>query len=47
MPASELDLVNGGLLSGWSARSLSARFLALSRKDVSYHARNCVSEKED
>jgi len=47
LPASEADLVNGGLLSGWSARSLAARFTSLTRKDVVFHARNCVSEKKE
>jgi hypothetical protein len=44
LPASELDLVNGGLLSGWSARSLSARFGSVTRKNVAHHQRNCLSE---
>ncbi len=48
LPAGELGLVNGGLLSGWSPRSLAARFTSLSRKDVLFHAKNCASsEKED
>jgi hypothetical protein len=47
LPASELDLLNGGLLSGWSPRSLAARFTSISRKDVAYHAKNCVSEKKE
>lgn len=49
LPASEADLVNGGLLSGWSARSLASRFNTLTRKDVAGHMRNCVvseAEKE-
>jgi hypothetical protein len=47
LPASELDLLNGGLTFGWSARSLAARFSSITRKDVVGHARNCVSEKEE
>ena len=48
LPASELDLLEHGLMYGWSARSLAARFTSLTRRDVAYHARNCVSsEKED
>ena len=44
LPASELDLLNGGLLSSWSARSLAARFTSISRRNVAYHAKNCLSE---
>jgi hypothetical protein len=47
LPASELDLLNGGLLADWSARALAARFTSLTRRDVAYHARNCVSEGEE
>jgi len=42
LPASELDLLNGGLLSGWSPRSLALRFGTLNRTAVAYHQRNCV-----
>ena len=42
LPASELDLVDGGLLSGWSPRSLAGRFNTLTRKDVSAHMSKCV-----
>ena len=44
LPASEADLVNGGLLLGWSARSLAAKFTSISRRNVAYHAKNCLSE---
>lgn len=47
LPVSELDLVNGGLLSGWSPRSLAARFGAITRKDVASHARRCVNERKE
>ena len=47
LPASEADLVNGGLLSGWSARSLAKKFGTINRKDVVFHAKNCVSEKKE
>jgi hypothetical protein len=48
LPASELDLVDGGILSGWSPRSLAARFSSINRKDVANHMQNCVNEsKED
>jgi len=47
LPPSEADLVTAGLLSGWSPRSLAARFSGINRKDVVGHARNCVSEKEE
>jgi len=42
LPASELDLLNGGLLSGWSARSLAARFGSVTRTDIASHQKNCV-----
>jgi hypothetical protein len=42
LPATELDLVEGGILSGWSPRSLAARFKTLTRKDVSAHMCKCV-----
>jgi hypothetical protein len=47
LPASEADLVTAGLLSGWSPRSLAARFEGVTRKDVVRHARNCVNEREE
>jgi hypothetical protein len=48
LPASEADLVTGGLLSGWSPRSLAARFVILTRKDVTAHMRSCVvNDKEE
>ena len=47
LPASEADLVTGGLLSGWSARSLAARFDGINRKDVVGHGRDCVSEEKE
>ncbi len=42
LPASERDLVTGGLRSGWSARSIAPRFGTLNRTAVAYHQRNCV-----
>lgn len=47
LPASELYLVNGGLLAGWSPRSIAARFNGINRCDVQHHSRNCVNEKEE
>ena len=47
LPASELDLVNGGVLSGWSPRSIAARFATISRKDVTAHMSKCVSEEKE
>jgi hypothetical protein len=49
LPTGERDLVNGGLLSGWSPRRLAARFGTLNRRAVAFHAKNCVasSEKEE
>jgi hypothetical protein len=47
LPASEADLLNGGLLAGWSPRSLAARFTSINRKDVVFHAKNCVIEKKE
>jgi hypothetical protein len=47
LPASELDLVDGGILSGWSPRSLAARFSSINRKDVTNHMQNCVSETKE
>ncbi len=47
LPASEADLVNGGLLLGWSPRSIAARFKDINRKAVVYHAKNCVSEAKE
>ncbi len=47
LPASEKDLVNGGALSGWSARSLSLRFNTLTRRDVQAHMRNCISSEKE
>ncbi len=47
LPASEADLVTGGLLSRWSPRSLAGRFETLTRKDVTAHMRSClVNDKE-
>ncbi len=46
LPASERDLITGGLLSGWSARSLSARFASVTRRDVQGHMQ-CVKNKEE
>jgi hypothetical protein len=45
LPAGELELLNGGLLSGWSPRSLAPRFGTLTRKDVAGHMRNCVASE--
>jgi hypothetical protein len=45
LPASELDLLNGGLLAGWSPRSLALRFTSLTRRDVQAHMRNCVASE--
>jgi hypothetical protein len=47
LPAGELGLLNGGLLAGWSPRSLAARFTSISQKNVAHHAKNCVSEKKE
>jgi hypothetical protein len=47
LPAGERDLVNGGLLSGWSPRSVAARFTSVSRKDISRHMMMCVNEQEE
>ncbi len=44
LPSSELQLLEAGLLLGWSARSLASRFGTLNRRAVTYHQRNCVSE---
>ncbi len=44
LPSSELQLLEAGLLLGWSARSLSARFGSVTRKNVAHHQRNCLSE---
>jgi hypothetical protein len=49
LPAGELVLLERGLMYGWSARSLAARFSSLSRRAVVFHQRNCVvseAEKE-
>ncbi len=45
LPSSELDLVNGGLMYGWSARSLAARFGSATKKNVAHHQRNCVASE--
>jgi hypothetical protein len=42
LPSSELQLLEAGLLLGWSARSLSARFGSVTRTDISSHQKNCV-----
>jgi hypothetical protein len=47
LPASERDLVEGGMRSGWSPRRLSARFGTVSRKDVVFHAKFCDSEDKE
>ncbi len=47
LPSSELQLLEAGLLLGWSARSLSARFGSVTRKDITSHARSCVSEARE
>ena len=47
LPASEAELVTAGLLSGWSPRSLAARFEGVTRKDVVRHARHCVNQREE
>ncbi len=38
----ERDLLEGGVLSGWSPRSLAARFGTLTRRDVRRHAERCM-----
>jgi hypothetical protein len=47
LPPSEADLVNGGLSAGWSPRRLAERFNSLSRRDVVFHAKFCVSEESE
>jgi hypothetical protein len=44
LPSSELQLLEAGLLLGWSARSLASRFGTLNRRAVAFHAKNCLSE---
>lgn len=46
LPASEADLVEGGVLSGWSSRSVAARFASINRRDIARHMRNCVVSEE-
>ncbi len=46
LPATELDLLNGGLSFGWSARSLAARFGTVTRRDVQGHMQ-CVKNKAE
>jgi hypothetical protein len=45
LPASERDLLEHGLLYGWSARALAARFGSVTRKKVAHHQRNCVASE--
>ncbi len=45
LPASELDLLEHGLMYGWSPRSLALRFGTLNRTAVAYHQRNCVASE--
>ncbi len=47
LPAGERDLVEGGLLAGWSARSVAERFGTITRKDVVRHAKICDSEGKE
>ncbi len=47
LPPSEVDLVNGGVASGWSARRLAERFGTLTRRDVRNHLSKCVNEQEE
>ena len=43
--SNERDLVEGGLLAGWSPRSIAERFTKLTRKDITRHA-GCVARKQ-
>ncbi len=47
LPPGERDLVEGGLLSGWSPRSIAARFNRVNRKDISRHMTKCVNEEKE
>ena len=47
LPPSERDLVEGGMRSGWSPRSIAARFNRVNRKDISRHMTKCVSEEKE
>ena len=47
LPPSEVDLVEGGTLSGWSPRSIAARFTGITRRDVAGHMARCVSQREE
>lgn len=48
LPTPEVDLVEGASLSGWSPRSVAARFGTLTRRDVQSHMHKCVvSEKKE
>ena len=48
LPPNERDLVEGGTLAGWSARSVAERFGTITRKDVAGHVSKCVNrEKEE
>jgi hypothetical protein len=42
LPTSEAELVEGGILIGWSARSISARFSSITRRDVQRHM-SCIA----
>ncbi len=46
LAAGERALIVGGMRSGWSARSVAARFTSVSRKDISRHMSGCVNEQE-
>jgi hypothetical protein len=46
LPASELELLEAGLAFSWSPRSLAARFGTVTRKNVVFHARNCIATEE-
>lgn len=46
LPPSEAELVEGASLSGWSPRSVAARFVGITRRDVAGHMTKCVANEE-
>jgi hypothetical protein len=47
LPSSELQLLEHGLIYGWSARFLAARFKSLSRRDVQGHMKCAVNKEKE